>query len=245
MHILLNKLLHSFLPERKIWELKNRSNIPSMEWSLQNIKSLGFYPNFAIGVGAFDGEWTSMFKSIFPVANVLMLEAQETKKTILENLTKDLEGVSSHISLLGSEAGKDVVFHINETVSSVFAEHKENNFRKEVYKTDTLDNIVAKISGEMKPDFIKLDVQGSELEVLKGAANTLENVQFILCEVSLIEINKGAPLIGDVIAFMKANSFVCYDICSVVRRPLDRALWQTDILFVRESNPVCKNKNWN
>ena len=53
-----------------------------MQWSLQNIKKLGFESNFAIDVGAHDGESTVMYKKIFPSANVLMIEALEEKESV-------------------------------------------------------------------------------------------------------------------------------------------------------------------
>lgn len=217
-----------------------------MEWSLLNIKNLGFNPKVAIDVGAYNGEWTAMFKKIFPDARVLMVEAQNSKADNLKNLTTQLPGTAFHIGLLGATSGQQIVFNINETVSSALPEYKENTFAKETRTTESLDDVIAKAGTDFNaPDFIKLDVQGYELEVLKGAAGAIKTAQFILCEVSLIEINKGAPLIAEVIAFMNAKGFAVYDICSFIRRPLDRALWQTDILFVNKTNPLAQNKHWN
>lgn len=240
---LLNKLIRKFLPEQKIWKIKNRHNIPSMEWSLANIKKLGFKPGFVIDAGAYDGEWTKMFKRIFPSARVLMIEAQSNKETILKAVTEALPDTYFHIDLLGAESGQAVTFNVNETVSSVWEEYKPNNFEKAERQLETLDNIINKHKLGL-PNFIKLDVQGYELEILKGANKSLADVQFILCEVSLLEINKGAPLIADVINFMNNIGFVAYDICSFIRRTLDRALWQTDVLFIKKEHPLIQNKHW-
>ena len=242
---LLTRLLRSVLPDEKIWELKNRHNIPSMEWSLMNLRKLGIDPVFAIDVGAFEGEWTRIFKKIFPRAKMLMIEAQEEKAQTLEKVSAELPGTNFHIGLLGSAGGQEVVFHVNSTVSSVLEEYKPNTFKSESRSLETLDSLVARKSeGSGTPDFIKLDVQGYELEVLKGAERTLAGSHFVLCEVSLLEINKGAPLIADVIRFMDASGFCTYDICSFIRRPLDRALWQTDLLFIRKAHPLIQNKHW-
>ena len=216
-----------------------------MEWSLSNLKRLGFNPRMAIDVGAFEGEWTAMFKKIFPSCSVLMVEAQLNKELQLKKITTQLEGTSFHMGLLGAKAGEQVLFHVNSTVSSVLEEYKPNDFKIEPRSTETLDDVVANLKYTQLPDFIKLDAQGYELEILKGTSQILPHVQCILCEVSLIEINKGCPLIHEAIKFMHDRDFVAYDICSFIRRPLDRALWQTDLLFIRKSNPLIQSKNWN
>jgi FkbM family methyltransferase len=245
MEKLISKIVRIFFSEQKIWEIKNKHHIPSMEWTLLNIKKLGFNPDFAIDVGAFDGEWTAMFKKIFPAARMLMVEAQPEKEQQLKSAAEKMRDVAYYIGLLGAEPGKEVIFNVNSTVSSVLEEYKVNTFRKEPRKIEALDDIVPLFTANLKPaNFLKLDVQGYELEVLKGAPATLKNIEFILCEVSLLEINKNCPLIADVLQFMAAEGFVTYDICSFIRRPLDNALWQIDILFIRKGHPLIQNKHW-
>jgi hypothetical protein len=92
---------------------------------------------------------------------------------------------------------------------------------------------------------MKLDVQGYELEVLKGGDKILPNTEAVILEVSLLDIHKNVPLLRDVVNFMYDYGFVAYDICSVsARRPLDRALWQTDLLFVKENSKFRQNKSY-
>ncbi len=61
-------------------------------------------------------------------------------------------------------------------------------------------------------------------------------------EVSLIELYKGNPLLHEVIAFMHERGFLCYDIPTLMRRPKDRTLWQVDMIFVKASSPLVKDK---
>jgi hypothetical protein len=83
-----------------------------------------------------------------------------------------------------------------------------------------------------------------ELEVLKGARNTLSQVSAILAEVNLIDIHKGAPLLDELLMFLRDRDFVAYDICGLSRRPLDRALWQADFIFVPLNSRLRTDKRW-
>ena len=66
----------------------------------------------------------------------------------------------------------------------------------------------------------------------------------MLLEVSFIPFMQGAPLIADVIAFMKENRFRCYDVFALWHRPLDGALAQGDVMFVREDNHLLADDRW-
>jgi hypothetical protein len=145
--------------------------------------------------------------------------------------------------LLGPELNEKAKFYVNETVSSALPETEKDHQEYIEIPMYTVDEVL-KRKDIIKADFIKLDVQGFELEVLKGASKTLESAEVVLMEVSLIEINKGAPLINEVMQFMVSRGFICYDICSIVRRPLDKALWQTDLIFVNKSSSLVASKKY-
>jgi hypothetical protein len=66
----------------------------------------------------------------------------------------------------------------------------------------------------------------------------------VLAEVNLIDIHIGAPMLDEVVDFMRDNGFVAYDICGLARRPLDQALWQADIIFVPRESFLRTDKRW-
>jgi hypothetical protein len=70
--------------------------------------------------------------------------------------------------------------------------------------------------------------------VLAGATETLRAAEYVVLEVSFFEFFRGGPLFHDVLAFMQARGFVAYDIFGFQYRPLDGALSQADVAFVRE-----------
>ena len=54
---------------------------------------------------------------------------------------------------------------------------------------------------------VKMDVQGAELDVLKGMKKTLKTVKHLILELQNVEYNKGAPLRGEVIDWLESNGF--------------------------------------
>ena len=95
-----------------------------------------------------------------------------------------------------------------------------------------------------QPDLIKADVQGFELEVLKGAVQCLARVELLLIEVSYRQVYESAPLAHDVIAWAGAHGFRIYDICTYSQRPRDRELAQSDILFAAKDSKLFAYEGW-
>ncbi|MBU3917299.1 FkbM family methyltransferase [bacterium] len=70
----------------------------------------------------------------------------------------------------------------------------------------TMDEIYAKEASDL-PDFIKLDTQGSELEILQASKSVLQAACLIEVEVEFLEVYDGQPLFHDVAKFMNDNGF--------------------------------------
>ncbi|MBI1780013.1 MAG: FkbM family methyltransferase [Sphingobacteriales bacterium] len=233
-------LIKKILPEKFKRKIKEDLGVPSLHWTLENIKRIGFKPAFVIDGGAYEGKWALDFLEVFPGAEILMLEAQNSKEVILQSICRQYKKLHYHIGLLSGEDGKMLSFFENETASHVTESPGDNSLN---IKSESLDAIVKRGNYPM-PDFIKLDLQGFELEVLKGADNCLANAAFCLLEVTLIDLG-GTPLILETLDFMATKGFQAYDICQFIRRPYDRALWQMDLLFIKSSSPYISEKRWN
>lgn len=225
-------------------KVKDRLGVPNMFRSLENLKKLGFNPHVIVDVGAYEGEWTKRVSEIFPVSKCLMVEAMESKEKVLKKIKSKNSNIDYVISVLGAIENEEISFSEVESASSVLEEKIaiQNRTKK---KLTTLKSVLnnKKIS---KIDLLKLDVQGYELEVLKGLGEKLNETDVILSEVSLLDLHKGVPLLKDVINLLYEFQFVVYDICSVeTRRPLDNALWQTDLIFVKEESIYRTDKRYN
>ena len=94
------------------------------------------------------------------------------------------------------------------------------------------------------PSLLKLDVQGHEMEVLKGATIALAAAEVCLLEVTLLDLGYDTPLLLDTMQFMHAKGFQAYDISHFIRRPFDKALHQLDMFFVKINSPLIADKRW-
>lgn len=222
---------------------------PSVEGALGYLRDWGYRPARAVDVGAYRGDWTRMFKRVFPAASVLMVEPQANKLPLLEAVCSYYPDVECESVLLGPRDGEVLDFIEMETGSSVLEEQSRFS-RNTVYKSAvTLDTLISRrAEGFEAVDFLKLDVQGYEIEILKGAPKVLSSCELVLMEASLIPINRGCPLIHDVIEFMASSGFRLLDFCSQIRRK-DTALWQTDLLFISGDSafiprPELNSENW-
>lgn len=88
--------------------------------------------------------------------------------------------------------------HLNLHPSIQFSKVK-----KEI-KLSTLDIEVEK---KDKYDFLNIDVQGFELEVLKGGTETLKYIKYIILEVNMVEVYESCPLLNDIDIFLKDFNF--------------------------------------
>lgn len=212
------------------------AHAPNMDLGLRKLAKRGLMPERIVDAGAFQGDWSRMAHAIWPAAAQIMIEANPDKKPLLETVSSALEA-ELHVALLGAEEGREETFYIMESGSSVFEENSPLDRNAQTIPTRQLDTLLA----GRRVDFLKVDVQGFELEVLRGAREILQSVQAVLLEVSLIQVNKGAPLMAEVVGFMAERGFEVGDILEIHHRPLDRATNQADLLFVPRGSPLLED----
>ena len=210
----------------------------SLEGSLEQVREAGFMPATIIDVGAAFGSFSRTCHAVYPQAQYLLIEPLEEYIPSLTKLVSDIPGASFEICVAAKE-DKPVILNVHHDLvgSSLYREVEEgtgvNGVRRKV-RALTLDRLVIERKA-LPPYFIKIDVQGAELDVLAGGKTTLSQAEFVLLEVSLFQFFQDGPLLFDVVAYMKSKGFVPYDILGLQYRPLDRALSQVDIAFVKET----------
>lgn len=198
----------------------------------ERLRARGLIPDGIIDVGAYEGDWTKAALSVWPNCPALMVEPQLAKKEKLEAVCNAFPTVEYRQQLLGAVPGRSEIFYEMETGSSIYPENSNAPRRAHALETSTLDLVSEHFSGHRL--FLKIDVQGAEIEVLKGAANTLERTVAIQIEVPLIRYNEGAPSFHDVIDFMYNIQFSPVEISNnTILRGISV---QADLIFVKNDS---------
>ncbi len=215
------------------WE---RQSLPGV---LAQIGRMGVEVNSVIDVGAAHGDWSVTCSTVLPNAKFLLLEPLIEYQQQLENSVQRIPHAEYHVVGVNREPGTRCIRVHPDLVGSSFyleAEDSDVNGHPRSVPVDTLDSICG--THNLKPPYlIKIDVQGAELDVLAGGGGVLGNSEFVIIEYSYFNFYDNETTIIDVIESMNESGFALYDIFGLSYRPLDGALAQSDLCFVRTDGP--------
>ena len=199
-------------------------------------------PKLVVDIGAHKGDWSAaMYYWLWPDADYLLFEADINREKDLEE-----KGFPYAICLLGSKLNKEETFYYEEKIGTGNGIYKENSnyfelkSKSKTIKSNTLDNICKK-NKISHIDVLKLDVQGSELDILKGSTSILKNTDIVVAECQLLEFNKGAAMFGEVIGWMDKHNFNVIDVAQFHRYDFtlkngrkEKITSQMDMIFLRK-----------
>lgn len=210
----------------------------SMYGCLQQAFRNGLTLQTVLDVGA--GKGTPPLYTLFPDAYHLLFEPLEETVPDLQRIVRNLTHADYILAAAADKPG-EVVLHVHPDLfgSSLYKEDENSDVNgiERVVPAVTLDDICQK-HHTTGPYLIKIDTQGSELDVLKGSETILQETAFIILELSLFEFFRGGPQFYDCVEFMQKHGFVAYDIFNLQYRLLDHAMSQVDIAFVPAKSPL-------
>ncbi|GAC1308176.1 MAG: hypothetical protein NVSMB16_04450 [Acidimicrobiales bacterium] len=146
---------------------------------------------FVVDVGANIGQWTSAVKLFAPDVEVLSIEPDPDIFERLESNVGSLAGVTCRCLAAGASSEPATLYRHELSLMSTLhpgtAGYDETN--TVAVSMDTLDHLV-----DRPIDLLKIDVEGAELDVLTGAAATLDTTRFLVVELSLGRAAVGSAL---------------------------------------------------
>jgi len=191
-----------------------------------------FYPYRILDIGANVGQFYQIAKQTFPNSFIFSIEASKECEPYLKQLTDNY-----YIGLLAKDTS-EYNFYSRKgdttcTGNSIYREltHFYSDDQLEIIKQKgiKLDDLF-ELDSEF--DLIKIDTQGSELDIITGGINLCKKAKGILLEVSLTQYNEGAPLHEEVIQFMSDFDFIKTEILDEAR---NHGSHQQDILFINKN----------
>jgi FkbM family methyltransferase len=152
----------------------------------------------------------------------LCLVGFEPDKEEHEKLSNSQSGRSFNIALADKQCQQEFFVCKKQEVSACFRPNvsflkrfpmpERFNVEKTIsVETDSLDNVLASHSIE-RVDFMKIDTQGYELNILKGARQALGKVSGLEVEVEFSMLYEGQPLFGEIDAYLRNLGFVLFDL---------------------------------
>ena len=200
-----------------------------------------YTPNTLLDIGAHHGNFSMFCKRVWKNIDSLMLEGNENCEEFLENLP------FSHCIVLLSDTNKEVTLHLNPKnptcTGTSYLKERTRHYKNSVQvkkNTFTLDEVISEVDNNTF-DIIKIDTQGSELDIIKGGLKAVKKASYVILEVPTLQYNEGSPLFDEVIDYMKQIGFSKYEIVEE-HKWMDKiedvfpygSVFQVDIVFSKQ-----------
>jgi len=190
-----------------------------------NIKKL----DYIIDVGSNKGQFSLLVLKYFSKIKIFSFEPQ---LNLIKIQKKILTNTKFYNICLGNKNFKHALYVTERADSSSLLEPLLIN--NPIYKTKKkvkvkvkkLDNVLNLPFAKIK--LLKIDVQGYELEVLKGSKKNLNGIDYILLEISSKEMYKNQPPKAKIISFLRNKNF---KLIKVLNKSYTDDYWQADYLF--------------
>ncbi|MEM9233144.1 MAG: FkbM family methyltransferase [Pseudomonadota bacterium] len=208
----------------------------------EHLKSLGFAPKTCIDVGAARG--TPSIYEAFPKALHIVYEPLPDFHEDLAKTMAPYRHIIRKCALMDKGQSRTILRHGDLYGSSMM--HSKEGASENVIEVgvSTLDREL-RDKGHRSPILLKTDCQGADLMVLKGGLKVLDKIDVVIVEASFFPFwGPHHPVFFEIVKFMNDAGFVVYDLLDGLFRPLDGALGQIDVAFVKENGPLRGRPYW-
>jgi FkbM family methyltransferase len=187
--------------------------LPHQHYLYKMRNTMKINPRVIYDIGACVLHWTTVAREVWGNAHFVVFDAMQASEFLFQRAKLDYACVT-----LGAENDVEREFWENTEHpggNSFYAENPQYSIgastiftpdklvKKKVY---TLDFIVNHFNFAL-PNLCKMDVQGAEMEILKGAQKTLANCEHLILELQEVDYNKGAPKAPEVIEYVESIGY--------------------------------------
>ena len=199
-----------------------RIDIPQVHINfLKELKEHLNHDNMIIyDIGSSVLHWTQHASKIWNNSKIYLFDAMTEMKLFYDEYNKkNNTNYEYNVGVLCDEDYKRISFYQNDELSGGNSYYKEighpnsaNIFTEDhiKHKVGMKLETVVKNKNIPMPDLVKIDVQGAELDILKGSMNIINNAKFLIVELQHTEYNKGAPLCNQTRDFLVENGWKVY-----------------------------------
>lgn len=200
---------------------------------LRTLKRLGLQPQTIIDAGANAGQFSRAAAETFPEARIHAFEALPDLAERLERRLADCPRITVHRTAVGSTAGTLSFYrHPYTLASSALPSPGARGVEEIQVPVARLDDVLS--DGALpRPLLLKMDLQGFELEALKGAERLLRRTDHVLLEAAFEAGYEGAPSFGEITNHLAARGFRFSRPVSFLSDDAG-VVQEMDALFVRE-----------
>jgi FkbM family methyltransferase len=162
--------------------------------------------------GASDGAWASRLRDEGYSGRILSIEPHASSFAELERRAVGDTLWECRRVALGAEPGSVDLnvagIHQASSTLPMAARQAQLEARSAYIGTEQVERArLDDTVGDVGRVFLKLDVQGAELEALRGATRTLESTQAVEVELSTATLYEGQALVHDVLAYLYDAGF--------------------------------------
>lgn len=195
-------------------------------------------------VGANVGDVSAIYKSLFPSCTIHAFEPfPETFLKLQQRFKEEASVTLNQVAVseqdgfialnANSSSATNSILQTDPAGAQFWGEGVLDTSSTLQVKTVSIDSYCAshKVTNI---DILKLDIQGAELQALRGAKSMLETsrVGMIYLELILAPTYISQPLFEDYLRFFREAGYVMLDLFNPTRK--DLRLIQSDIIFVRD-----------
>ena len=198
-----------------------------------------------LDVGANEGQYARYLRGIGFRGRIVSFEpCSATHERLRISASRDAMWTAAPRAALGNREGQirlNVASNggASSSVLPILEEHRNaapwvDYVRSEMVSITRLDRAAAELLSKEHRIFLKVDVQGYELEVLEGAPELLPRILGVQLELSLVSLYEGQALFPVLMDFMQQRGFQIWGIMPGLMSNSTGRLLQTDVIFFRD-----------